>query len=194
MKRVYRLAIALFLGISLSGCLVPEKFKASATFRADASYTYKFDGTAVYALAAAAIKEKGALTDKEEADLKRSAEKARTEKGVKQSKYLGSGRYEMSLEREMTPGQHAELLDLILVRKDKEGVVTVSYPELKEKDRKSLSQLGIKPEGAISVYLPAGAKVISHNAVDTPGIFDKAYRWKISSFEEQPTIKFTLSQ
>ncbi len=52
--------------IALSGCLVPEKFDASLTVKADGSSLYRYDGTAIFGLAAAAIKEKGSLSSKEE--------------------------------------------------------------------------------------------------------------------------------
>ena len=36
--------------LALVGCLVPEKFTASASFKPDGSFRYQFDGTVVNAL------------------------------------------------------------------------------------------------------------------------------------------------
>lgn len=191
MNRTLRLLVPLSFAF-LAGCLIPEKFTASATIRADASYTYKYEGTAVNIFAAEAIKKKGELSAKEEAQLKQDADKASAAKGVHKFSYLGAGRYDVSLEREMQPGQRLETLGLISVKKDKDGVLTVTSSELKENDLNKLKQIGVKPDGTLSVYLPPNAKVISHNASGTPGVFDKAYTWKVGSFEQKPSIKFSV--
>lgn len=172
---------------------MPEKFSASATIRADASYTYKYEGTAVNIFAAESIKKKGALSPKEEAELKKIVDKASSEKGVRKFSYLGAGRYDVSLEREMKPGQRQETLGLIAVIKDKDGLVTVTSSEIKENDLNKLKQIDVKPDGTLSVYLPPNAKVFSHNATATPGVFEKAYTWKIGSFGQRPTIKFSVT-
>lgn len=172
---------------------MPEKFSASATIKADASYTYKYEGTAVNIFAAESMKKKGALSPKEEAGLKQDADKAASAKGVRKFNYLGAGRYDVSFEREMQSGQRQETLGLIAMQKDKDGVVTVSSSELKENDLNKLKQIGVKPDGAIAVYLPPNAKVISHNATGTPGVFEKAYTWKVGSFDQRPTIKFSIT-
>jgi hypothetical protein len=193
MNRPLQLSIALLVSLSLAGCLVPEKFSASATIKADASYTYIFEGTAVNIFAAESIKKKGALSSKEETQLKQDADKASSAKGVRKFSYLGAGRYNVSLEREMLPGQRQETLGLITVKKDKDGVVTVNSSELKENDLSKLQQIGVKPDGTIAVYLPPNAKVIAHNATGTPGVFEKAYTWKVGSFDQRPTIKFSIT-
>lgn len=71
MRKTLFTASALALTLGLSGCLVPEKFDASVNVKPDGSYTYKYDGSAVHYAAAAAIKEKGKLPEKDEVGLKR---------------------------------------------------------------------------------------------------------------------------
>ena len=85
MSRIIRLAATAVAALSLTACLVPEKFEASISFKPDGAYTYKYDGTAVHFLAAAAIKEKGRLPEKDEAGLKREAENAAKTPGVNRS-------------------------------------------------------------------------------------------------------------
>jgi hypothetical protein len=172
---------------------VPEKFSATANFRPDGSFTYKFDGTAVDAMAAMVIRQKGALSAQDEAGLKREADGAAKAKGVHRISYLGAGRFDVSLESDLQPGQLTGMLDLVSVTRDKAGVFSVTSAELKPKDQEGLNQLGIRPDGSVAVILPSNAKVISQNADGTPGLFSKAYSWKIGSLGQRPSIKFTLA-
>ena len=71
--RTIKIATSLAAAALLAGCLVPEKFTASADFRLDGTYLYKFDGTVVHALVAMA-ESKGQLTDKNRAELTQQVE------------------------------------------------------------------------------------------------------------------------
>lgn len=82
MTRFSRLAVVAASALSLTACLVPEKFVASVRFKSDGAYVYKYEGSAVHFMAAAAIKQKGSLAAKDEEGLKRDAEKAAKAPGV----------------------------------------------------------------------------------------------------------------
>lgn len=183
---------AFFTVISLIGCLVPEKFSASVNVKPDGSYTYKYDGTATHALAVATLKKQGSLSANDEAGLKQEEQKAAKAPGVRKFKYLGAGRYEVTIEQDLTPGQPAALMQVISVTKDKDNVFTVAPAEMKQKDKNTLKDLGIKVDGKAEVYLPSNAKVISQNASGTPSLFSKAYTWNIGAMDQQPSIKFRL--
>ncbi len=184
--------VGLFALVSLTGCLVPEKFSASVKVKPDGSYTYKYDGTAVHVMAAAAIQKQGSLSAKDEAGLKQEAQKAANSPGVQKIRYAGGGRYEISIDQELKPGQQASALKVFSVVNGKDGVYTIAPPNMKPKDRDQLKALNIKVNGKAEVFLPENAKVINHNASSTPGLFSKAYTWKIGSMDEQPSIRFTL--
>lgn len=192
MPRRFLALVSCLICCLLSGCLVPEKFKASASIRDDGSFIYHYEGTAVHALAAAQIEKQGSLSAKDEADMRQGAEKEATKPGVKKFEYLGKARFQVELERENKPGKEKSSLNLISVRQDKDGTFTVQSPAIKEKDRKALKQMGIEPSGVISVILPTTARVISHNASSTPGIFDKSYSWKVGSFAQQIELRYRL--
>lgn len=192
MLKTLRQLSSLALVATLAGCLIPEKFAASVNVKPDGSYTYKYDGTATHALAAMAIKKSGALPSKDEDALRRDAEKASKAEGVRKLSYLGGGRYDLSIERNLQIGQRAEPMNVISVAKDKEGVVTIAPIALKEKDKSGLRELGIKVDGTVEVRLPPNAQVISHNASGTPGMFSKAYTWKVGAIDQNPYIKFKL--
>ena len=183
---------SLLVAVAISGCLVPEKFVASVWMKPDGAYTYKFDGTASHVLAAMAIKKQGSLSTKEEAALKQDADKTAKTNGVRRFNYLGNGHYDISIERELKPGQNSDVMNVVNVRKDKDGVITVATSELRQKDKDDLKSLGISVDGTVEVRLPSNAKVLSHNATGTPGWFRKTYTWKVRAVDERPSIKFQL--
>ena len=194
MNRLAKVAASLLAAVTVSGCLVPEKFNASIMVKSDGSYAYKYAGTAVHFMAAAAIKKQGSLTPKDEAGLAHEAEKATKIQGVKKLSYSGNGRYELDIDQDLKAGQQSQVLKLFNYAKGNDGVYTITAAVLKSKDRDELRTLNIKVSGKAEVILPSNAKVISHNATSTPGLLSKAYGWKIGSFDEQPSIRFTLSQ
>lgn len=189
----FRLLSCFALVLTLAGCLIPEKFTASIAMKSDGSYTYKYDGTAIHALAAAEIKKSGSLSSKDEVGLKQEADKASKAKGVRKISYLGGGRYDLSVERELQIGQQVDVIKVMSVMKDKDGIITIAAAALTPKDQKGLSKLGVKVDGTVEVRLPSNAQVISQNATGTPGLFSKAYSWKIGAVDQRPSIKFKLT-
>lgn len=194
MSRIIRLATSVFATLILTACLVPEKFDASVSFKPDGSYTYKYDGTAVHFLAAMAIKEKGRLPEKDEAGLKSEAEKAAKQPGIKKMTYLGDGRFDVRIEQDLKFGQQTNTLKTFSITRDKEGIFTVASPAINDKGRDQLKSVGIKVNGKAQVFLPSNAKVISHNASGTPGLFSKSYSWNVGGVADKPAIMFTLPQ
>jgi hypothetical protein len=194
MIRTGRLTITALVALSLSACLLPEKFEASVRFRPDGGYTYKYDGTAVHFSAAAAIKEKGNLPAKDEEGLKREAEKASKAPGVQKMAYTGSGRYDVRIEEDVKPGRQVSTLKIFNITRDKDGTFTLAVPPMKDKDRDQLRSCGIKVDGKAEVFLPGNAKVLEHNASGTPGLLSKSYSWKIGAVDDRPMIRFTLAR
>ena len=148
----------------LSGCLIPEKFSAKVEVQPDASYTFFYSGTAVHALAAAQIKKVGSLSEKDENGLKKDAEKFAKNKDIQKIIYKGSGRYEIEIESKKKAGESLSILTIFSVKTDKNGIMTISSNEIKEKEKHELEQLGITIDGKLEVILPKNAEVISHNA------------------------------
>lgn len=192
MVHMTRLAVAAAAAFSLAGCLVPEKFDASIRIKSDSAYVYKYAGSAVHYLAAAAIKQKGSLPEKDEDGLKREADKMSKTPGVQKMSYVGEGRYDIRIEENVASGQQVKSLKIFSITRDKEGAYVLAGPPMKEKDRDQLRALGIKVNGKAEVYLPDNAKVLEQNASGTPGMFSKSYSWKISGVDDRPMIKFML--
>ena len=194
MRKLLCTVSAVTVTLGLTGCLVPEKFEASVNVKPDASYTYKYDGSAVHFAAAAAIKDKGKLPEKDEEGLKREGEKAAQAPGVKSMIYKGQGRYEVKIEQDLKAGQPVKTLSIFDFRRDKDGVYVITSQRMNPKDRQEMKSMGIKIDGKFDVTLPSNAKVIASNATSTPGLFSKSYSWKVGGIDDQPSIRFTLSQ
>ncbi len=192
MRRSFPLLAEIGFTCLLAGCLIPEKFVASVTMKADGAYTYKYDGTATFLPAAMQIKGQGPLSEKDEQGLKQEANKMAKVPGIQKASYFGAGRYDLAIERDLRVGESAPVLKVISVTRDKEGVYTIAPAVLQEKDKAGLRDLGIRVDGKFEVRLPSNAQVISHNASGTPGLFSKAYVWNVGSIDANPNIRFRL--
>ncbi|MEG0922098.1 MAG: hypothetical protein RSD57_17620 [Comamonas sp.] len=189
--------IALACCAALTGCLVPEKFSASADFKTDGSYRYQFDGTVVNALAAMEIQKNGKLSDQDRAKVQKALDKEASRPGMQKLQATSDTRYALKYDGELKMNEkHSGSPYFVLnvsTRDWKERrVLTVSGPQIKPKEQKELEQLGIKPSGKIAITLPADAKVLQHNAKGTPGLLSKAYTWDVGSLGDKPSIQFQL--
>lgn len=195
MRTIMKKSLPVFVAVIacaalLSGCLVPERFAAKIEVEPDASYTFRYAGTAIHVLAAAQLKQTGSLSEKDQNGLKAEADKLSKNPDIRRAIYTGNGRYELEIESKKKTGQPLQMLDIFSVRTDKEGVMTISSSELKDKDKRELEKLGITIDGTMEVRLPKNAEVISHNATSTPtfGMFG-AYSWKIGRIDQRTMMK-----
>lgn len=186
----------LAVAVLVSGCLVPEKFAAKANFQPDGSYAVSYAGSVVHGMAALALAKTGKLAAKDEAALEHEVATMARNPDVRAVHYKGNGRYDLTLDAKRQKGQALDLLGIMNVRTSKDGVVTISSPEINAKSRQDLSQLGIKVDGTLEVTIPKDAQVISQNATGTPGFFglNRSYSWKIGSVEQRPMLSFRFKQ
>lgn len=186
-----------FLGLAATtlfmlGCLVPEKFDAKVTVNPDASYTFKYAGTVAHALARMTVKESGALSEKDEKDFTDEADKMREEPGMISVSHLGGGRYKLAYEISRKAGEGMEFLEAFNVYTEGDGVMTIAAIELTSKNKRELQELGIAVQGVLTVDLPSGAEVLSHNADSTPILGFGSYSWKIGGIAERPVMKLKI--
>ncbi len=188
------LSACLTTALLISGCLVPEKFTATVSVHQDASYDYRYAGTVINAFGASEIKKTGALSPKSDAGLKAEADKMKSIPDVRSASYLGSSRYQLLMEGKKKAGETLKLLDILTVTQDKDGVITISSPEYKDKNLQGLAELGIKIDGTLEIKLPRNAEVLSQNATSTPIFFGLigGYSWKIGRADQRPMMKIKL--
>lgn len=176
----------------LTGCLIPEKFTSSVSFNEDGSYTTDFDGTVVYGLYLEQKATGGKISASDEKFIKNSFEEMGKEKGVKSVRYTGNGRGNITVIREAKPGEPTNLFDFIKVGKNRDGSYFVSTPILSKQNINELKQLNLNLNGKLDVILPKNAKILKSNADSGPGLFSKAYSWKIENIDKAVQISFRL--
>ncbi|MDF3833278.1 hypothetical protein P3W85_10010 [Cupriavidus basilensis] len=192
MRKLFSVVAANLVVLLLAGYLVPEKLTVSVLVKRDGTYTYRYEGTAMSVPATIRLKEGSRLSPSDLQVLKQDAARMADRPGVRKAIYVGEGRYELSIEQDLQPGQPSDALNFVMVKRDKEGVFTIAPAPISKKDLDALRQFGFKVDGTLEVRLPAYAEVVDHNAHDEPGFFSKAYRWKIGAMDAAPTIRYKL--
>lgn len=196
MKKILLAALS-WSTLLLSGCLVPEKFDAKIDVNPDAGYSVRYTGTAAHAMAVMQmVTSKKPLSAKDEAALNQEAMKMAARPGVKKSTYVGDGRFAIDVEEVHKAGTPTNLLGMIQVSTDRDGVMTISSPQLSEKNRAELDSLGLHVDGKLNVTLPKSAEVISSNATSSPKFFGLfgAYSWKIGSLDKPLMMKIRFAK
>lgn len=188
-KKILQNAFFAACALALFGCLVPEKFTAKVNLKPDGSYSFSYSGTAVNALVAAQIAQGGALSEKDLKILDADAEKLKKNGEIHKAVHKGNGRYELEIKQEKLAGQPLTVMGTFSVRTDKAGVMTISSIELKDKDKREWTRLGLTINGTLEVHVPKDAEVLSHNATSTPTLGFGAYSWNIGRIDEQPMMK-----
>ena len=195
MKRVRALSLMVIIGMVLliTGCWIPENFEANVTVNKDGSYTFTYDGTLTFALALTAAKE-GSLTQKDEAEFEKEAEKMRQEPGFKEVNYLGKGRYKVLVEKSGKPGEQYYFLSremkIFSVVPQQDASIQITAARFSNKDLNELKSIGAKVNGNLTVSVEKGVKVIKHNAQSEPKLFGLfgGYKWEIKSVDADPII------
>ena len=176
----------------LSGCLFPEKFKAKIDVNPDASYLVKFDGTvAAIPVLMGMDGKKHSLNPQDEKALQKDVPSLSKMPGVKKVSYIGNARYQIDIDLMRPAKAPLNLFDVLMVRTDKDGVMTIATPKFSAADIKQISQLGLAPDGLLEVTLPKNAEVIESNATTSPsffGLFNK-YAWKIGDLQTRPMMR-----
>ena len=193
MKKRNMISIFCFLLslIILSGCWIPEEFETVITVKKDGSYTFTYEGKLANFFALAADVE-GKLGKDEEAELKKDVEKLKQEPGFKKVRYLGKGRYQISVEIQGKAGENYYFLskDMKLFSVEAgEGTLKISAYHPSEKDLQQLNAVGAKMDGVLMVTPDKNVKVLEHNA-DKIDKKTGSYQWTIKSFSSEPLIIF----
>lgn len=190
MRTLRTLALALAATAVLNGCLLPEKFTASAVVAPDASIQYQYKGTAVHATALLQKHQGKKISAADDRALAELGEKSST-KGDS-LKYVGDGRYEVQTSSRILPGPPKATMQVFNYGHSG-NTYTIKSMTIKPKDLAAFKESGFAPDGTFEVTLPANAKVVSNNADSTPWFFRKSYKWNIKSLEKPASLVFTLN-
>jgi hypothetical protein len=179
----------------VTGCWIPEEFETAITVKKDGSYTFTYEGKLANVFALASDKE-GKLGKKEEAELKKDVEKLKQEPGFKSVKYMGKGRYRVSVAIQGKAGENYHFLSkdmkLFSVESGNEGTLKISAYRASEKDLQQLNAIGANMDGILSVTTETGVMVLEHNA-DKIQKKTNTYQWTIKSFSSEPFITLKMT-
>lgn len=192
MKSLKTTIVSLGLALTMTGCLVPEKFTARVEFDEKAGYSFNYKGSAFNPMVAEQIRKNGSLSASELEALKKDAERLSKRPGVIKYAYSGNARYEIHLNEQKNPGQALSAFDVFKITTQKDGSVRVFTPSISKQNLEKLKQLGTTVDGTLEVVVPKNAVVIEHNATSTPTLGFGAYSWKIGKVDQQPmmTLRF----
>lgn len=179
----------------LAACHIPEKFTSSVDVRPDGSYQFLYSGTTINALAAESMSRKP-LTSSDEASLTKEATELVAQKSyIKKATYKGNARFAVEIDYQGKPGQKMTMFELFKVYPEsKDGTIIIGVGKLAPGDVAELKKIGVAIDGKLSVNVPKGATVISHNATSTPTFGFGSYGWKIGAVDQAPYIKMKLAQ
>ncbi len=173
----------------LTGCYIPEKFTAEVKFTEKGAYSVDFDGTVVNGMALLAkLDTKRPMTEAQIQQMEQGT--WAPYKDVKFT-YKGDARSQIQTTIRREPGQAVDVLGMLKITTDKNGVTTIRSPKVSAKDKQQLAELGVKINGSFTVELPKNAEVISHNADSTPKFFGMfgAYKWSVADPEKVPMMQ-----
>jgi hypothetical protein len=190
MNPIYKCIVAIFACLFLTSCLVPEEFTSTLNIDKNKQYKFSYDGTVAYGTALAEIKERGQLSQADNAEIKKAEANLRKEKGFSSVEYVGRGRFKVRYE-ESGPVQFGKkiFLDMIEFRSAPGGAIQILGTDISPENRNELSKLDLKLDGTLKVT--SDIRVIEHNATSTPwfGGLWGAYEWHITLNQmKRPTI------
>ena len=185
MKRlIWIISIA---SLFLAGCLLPEKFESKVDIKKDGSYTLTYDGTVAFA---PALKKK--ISPKDEKKLVNMVKKIKKDPNVKEAKYLGNARYQITMLQKKKAGEKAYFFDkranIISVIPNGKSI-TISTKKLAKRDLAAIKKLNFKVDGKIVVSIPDNMKFEGTKPDSTPTLGFGNYEWNIDSFNKSINIK-----
>ncbi len=179
--------ISIAVAFLFTGCFLPEKFESKVDIQKDGSYTFSYDGTIAFA---PALKKK--ISAKDEKKLKAMVKKIKKDPNIKDAKYLGNARYQISMLQKKKAGEKAYFFDkranLISVVPNGKSI-TISTKKLGKRDLAAIKKLNFKVDGKIVVSIPDNMKLEGTKPDSTPTLGFGNYEWNIDSFDKDINIK-----
>jgi len=191
-------AVCLLAG-GLAGCMLPETIDTRIELD---GYRYQMDiRSRVVSSDALKVTVNGReLTEQMEDRLRAEEKGAAEQRGYKQFKYAGKGRYdaivavagdlakpEAAIGFPFTRSDTANSNNYLTIERQADGSVEVRTPQLSEKTKENLGKARFAPSGTIEVKF--AGKVLESNATEKTAT---AHRWKISSWNDYVYLKVAV--
>lgn len=189
---IIKFSAILLLILYLSGCWIPEDFKANIIVFNDGSYKFTYDGILTSALVLAASMEKE-ITKEDEIELAKGVNNFRNIQHFKKAKYLGNGRYKVLVEKHGKPGEPFKFVsedsEIFSIEPQTNGGIYIKSTNLDQKSVNELKSINAQVNGRFTVSLEKGVKAIQHNSLtktNNKGVSN--YIWNVNNIASNPSI------
>jgi len=197
--RLSRILFLLLVLFGLGGCYLPNQFDAEIRILRDGTFTISFQGLLIYAPLVYEISSKNLSPDEQRQKMQILERDLRRDSGFAEVQPQGKGQFKVRY-------KHSEKLegsvlytfvrrnsDILSMKLDKQGIVTIRGSALSADDAQRALQLGIRPGGTLKVVtdLP---QPLNSNAQETQKQGSlTVYVWKIQKWDQTaPKIAFKL--
>lgn len=171
--------------------LAPERFDASVAIHADGSYDFSYDGVLIFVPALIKAYRVGRLGPRIDARLKGATKQLR-EEGFRSARYLGRGRYAVTLADSRTRGQSAYFpsreMWVFSIRPQPDGTICIGASRPDATAPCQLLGTDAEIDGRLNVTIEKGVSVLAHNAARDSSTPDARveHHWRIKSPDDDP--------
>ena len=175
---------------NFSRTLTPEQFVAKVVIHADGSYTYSYDGDLIFVPALTQVAQAG-FCARCERQLGKLAAQLRKE-GFRKAEYRGGGRYAVVFEGAHAKGEALSFLSretpVFSITAQLDGAIEIGAFHSDAAAQRRFTESGAKINGALTVTVDMGVKVLRHNAPTKESINGSftGYKWQIKSPDADP--------
>jgi len=185
-----RIAIALALAASLSGCIVPEDYRAEMRISRSGAYVFEFDGTVTVDEIA---KEVGAADGKR---AKRDADRAADAfgrflgqvEGVRSASHVDGGTYRVSLARSGDLPRGGDRVPLGLFGVRAEGHLLAFGTQAAAAEAPRDADAPRRKAKASTFCLRSELPVVRHNADEEPRTRGGCHLWRLDPHAPKPVV------
>lgn len=194
-RKGLQLPVTIGVAVLLSGCVLPEQLDATIVMN---GYRYHavLEGRVAEPRAVGALAKGQAIPPKHEAQMKAQEAPALALPGMTRFAYIGEGRYDFAMRIEGQLSRETPIIgfpntrvgnnNFLTIRRNEDGTVVISSPEVPPKALADLKEVGLVANGTISIAVDG--QVLESNADDRPS--ERPHIWNRKSWEDRIFLKF----
>ncbi|NSZ87599.1 hypothetical protein G6L97_26770 (plasmid) [Agrobacterium tumefaciens] len=191
------LQLPVMIGVAavLSGCVLPEQLDAIIVVNGY-QYNVTLEGRVAEPRTVGALAKGQTIPPNHEAQMKAQEAPALALPGMTRFAYVGEGRYdfEMKVDGKLTeaapvvgfPNTRGGSSNFLTIRREADGTVVISSPEVPRKALEDLKEIGLQASGKISIEVDG--KVLESNADEQPA--RGPHVWNRKSWGDRVLLKF----
>lgn len=194
-RKGLRLPVILGVAALLSGCVLPEELNADISIKGY-RYDVALEGRLAEPRTIGALAKGQVLPANHEEQMKAQEASALKLPGMTQFSYIGKGRYDfaMTVAGELSeaapvvgfPNTNGGSNNFLTIRREQDGTVVISSPEVPPKALADLSEVGLGASGKISITFDG--QVLESNADDQPA--NGPHVWNRTTWEDRVFLRF----